>query len=207
MPNWIDNTITVRIENKEKLKKLVNDKGLFETLIPMPEDILRGSMTPKEMEENPKNWYTWSIDNWGCKWKDKPVRFITKEKSFSYNFETPWNPADDKITQRLIEELGEFTYSFRDELPDCDGFEYYFNKNNPEGLLIKSWVQELFSSEHEDKSISETVTLNIFDEEIHRERSSELIDHNEEIDYYSDNTKEIIDDVLKKINDERLNNE
>tara|TARA_B110001452_G_C14996382_1_gene348327 strand:- start:62 stop:601 length:540 start_codon:yes stop_codon:yes gene_type:complete len=165
MPNWIKNTITVRIENEQKLRKLVNDKGLFETLIPMPKDISQDPVSQKEKEENPKNWYTWSIDNWGCKWPDRPLDFTTGKKVFNYHFETPWNQAGLKIIERLIEEIGEFTYTYLGEAPSEEGAEYYFNKNNLGGIPLRRWIHQSNGQNIED---SETLTLNIFDEVIDR---------------------------------------
>ena len=78
MPNHIYNVVTFDCPHERAVEILhaVEMEGCelgsidFEKLIPMPEDVYRGPLGQKEMELYPgdKNWYDWSIDNWGTKW-------------------------------------------------------------------------------------------------------------------------------------------
>ena len=89
----------------------------FEKIIPMPEDIYRGSIGAKEKDlygEN--NWYDWSSKNWGTKWNSEDA-----EISFNaIRFITAWSPCIPVIatlakmfpTMRFTHEFYETGLSF-----------------------------------------------------------------------------------------------
>ena len=78
MPNWCENELEILVnENskttisdiKRKILNLEEDELDFDKIIPMPKDIYRGELGEKEKKKyGKKNWYDWSIDNWGTKW-------------------------------------------------------------------------------------------------------------------------------------------
>ena len=83
MPNWCSNHLQIS-GNKEVIQKITKEceggKGqrLFSLFYPVPEELNYTvghppSKTDEEMFElekkyGSKNWYEWSIKNWGCKW-------------------------------------------------------------------------------------------------------------------------------------------
>ena len=103
MPNWIKNSVNVCVPkgvDKERLsefKELVGDEFSFERISPMPEE-LEGT---NGFDDNP-SWYTWRLENWGCKWDSSEVTFIYDHDDFaprglgavmlSCFFNTPWSP-------------------------------------------------------------------------------------------------------------------
>ena len=91
MPNWCYNTAiftnedTTKVDALEKFleKNELDDKeeeSLFSFFLPCP-------------EEQKKDWYTWNINNWGCKWDASIQSFErTSDEEITVTFETPWAP-------------------------------------------------------------------------------------------------------------------
>ena len=108
MPNWIKNSVSVCVPkgvDKERLRvfsELVGDDFSFERISPMPEKLNQEEI---ELEKIPWNyvpeWYTWRLENWGCKWDSSEVTFIydhiytgfpNDKVMLSCCFNTPWSP-------------------------------------------------------------------------------------------------------------------
>jgi len=103
MPNWCENTLTVNgteIQLKDFKERYFSypdpteisgyddrDYLDFNKVIPMP-------------ESEKDNWYSWNIENWGCKWNCCPMRFYD-DSDGGYYFETPWGPAKE-VYEKLI---------------------------------------------------------------------------------------------------------
>lgn len=89
MPNWVKNIVHA-IEPDVDFEKFTDEEGKFDfnKIIPMPDDIYRGDLGEKERAKyGKKNWYDWSIENWGTKWNacDSNVQGNT------VYFETAWS--------------------------------------------------------------------------------------------------------------------
>lgn len=95
MPNWVMNYVTVN--NRDAIIKCVtrekdgNVRYDFEKIVPMPDDIYRGDLGQEEMQEyGKKNWFDWSVENWGTKWNASDyVRVGRCEFQFTTAWSTP----------------------------------------------------------------------------------------------------------------------
>lgn len=89
MPNWVRNIVYAMDENAN-FEEFTNEKQefTFEKIIPMPEDIYRGGLGAEERKKyGSKNWYDWSIANWGTKW-DANSNSVEATK---VEFDTAWS--------------------------------------------------------------------------------------------------------------------
>ena len=101
MPNWCYNELEILVSDNSKTtisdikNKILDskDKLDFEKIIPMPKDIHRGKLGDKEREKyGKKNWYDWSIDNWGTKWNADTEDIDIDDDRISIRFSTAWAP-------------------------------------------------------------------------------------------------------------------
>jgi hypothetical protein len=75
MPNWCNNTITIR-GDANKLKSIWDEaqkqQGLLAAMVPQPDDMFHGNLGEAEraecVEKGIPNWYDWNVSNWGTKW-------------------------------------------------------------------------------------------------------------------------------------------
>lgn len=110
MPNWCENSVTIRHKNQDKLKKLqeamVNGKFL-DSVIPVPEelkneklssfggpdkdekDALRRQMLEKHGYES---WYDFCVDNWGTKWEVTVDDPVLEDGELTASFSSAWSP-------------------------------------------------------------------------------------------------------------------
>lgn len=127
MPNWCENTLTVRGE-KDEVQKFVdlvkstanetnkNKPCIFEALIPMPDE-LRGTQSPPRDEEfanmmtikyGSADWYDWAVNNWGTKWGCVRLDIPDIEKGLDgqyfvdFTYETAWAPGDDQLEPMFV---------------------------------------------------------------------------------------------------------
>ena len=89
----------------------------FNKLIPMPDDVYKGPLGVKEMEQYPgeKNWYDWSIENWGSKFNAYDFEILPKVRD-GIAFNTAWS-AVPKVVQCISERFPEveMEYAWADE--------------------------------------------------------------------------------------------
>ena len=106
MPNWCMNQFTVKHNDKEMLDKFcdgVSKGNLFQTFIPMPDELLE-TEAPKLFSEEERtdliekyghdNWYSWRLANWGVKWDIGEGAIVERlnDNTAQGSFDTPWNP-------------------------------------------------------------------------------------------------------------------
>ena len=111
MPNWCNNTIEI-IGAKEKINQFVsfleenNGKDWFNHFLPCPQELLSvgdvsltepGDQILKEKYGH-SDWYSWCIENWGCKWNCDAQDWMkventnADEASVTFWFDSPWGP-------------------------------------------------------------------------------------------------------------------
>lgn len=124
MPNWCENTLI--IYDKDKGQQVIDfmrsddEKFDFNNIIPMPEDVKETeniSLTAKvRKESHGRNWYDWSVKNWGAKWNACRVDIGKTEDGFPrIHFETAWTPPF-KVIEAIIDkfELNDFQYEYEE---------------------------------------------------------------------------------------------
>lgn len=83
MPNWCNNTITLKHKDPAMIQRALNAKGLLMEFLPTPQDLLdtvsgfpgedQREAHEAQMKRNIelygyKDWYDWNVANWGTKW-------------------------------------------------------------------------------------------------------------------------------------------
>ena len=104
MPNWCNNTISIR-GPRNKIADLWTQanikEGLLAALVPQPEDMFHGNLGEAERaecaEKGIPNWYDWNVANWGTKW-DVGLEGLSfteladGEAEISGWFDSAWSP-------------------------------------------------------------------------------------------------------------------
>lgn len=93
MPNHVINILKIKTKEPKKVIEELGELFDFEKIIPMPDDIFRGNLGQKEREQyGERNWYDWSIKNWGTKWNAYDQNGAYEGKNFvEYVFSTAWS--------------------------------------------------------------------------------------------------------------------
>lgn len=139
MPNWCSNTINL-VGPRDKIRAVWQEaqkekSGLLNALIPMPEglDITAGRVgaddEPEQIElarreaENlerygARNWYDWSVANWGTKW-DVSLEGLEYEEDEDGNYDNGGKGPHARIS-------GWFDSAWA---PPCAAMEAYANDN------------------------------------------------------------------------------
>lgn len=116
MPNHVINILKIKTKKPKKVIEELGELFDFEKIIPMPDDIFRGDLGQKEREQyGERNWYDWSIKNWGTKWNayDQNGPF-EGENYVEYIFSTAWS-----CPLHVYEELAK-KYNFEVKYADED---------------------------------------------------------------------------------------
>jgi hypothetical protein len=163
----VDNAVLVLTDNTEELKKMldypwVKDEGitnvsdLKKRLVKnlSPKDLEQGKMALENIEKyGHKDWYSWSIANWGTKW-NAYSQFQIEENIIS--FETAWStpfPLMEELSRMFPELTIEVTYADEDIGSNCGTYTFangsLVDEYNPDGweatrfaLKIKGWDSE-----------------------------------------------------------------
>jgi len=179
MPNWCNNTITIR-GDANKLKSIWDtaqkQQGLLAALVPQPEDMFHGNLGEAEraecVEKGIPNWYDWNVSNWGTKWDVglEGLEYTVLEDGsaeISGWFDSAWSPP--------IEALNTFSEANEDLSVECfyletgmcfvgcwdsDGGDDYYeydacNSNNVRDVipdyLVSEFDLENMLAEYEDE--------------------------------------------------------
>jgi len=183
MPNWCNNTITIR-GDANKLKSIWDtaqkQQGLLAALVPQPEDMFHGNLGEAEraecVEKGIPNWYDWNVSNWGTKWDVglEGLEYTVLEDGsaeISGWFDSAWSPP--------IEALNTFSEANEDLSVECfyletgmcfvgcwdtDGGDDYYeydacNSNNVRDVipdyLVSEFDLENMLAEYEDEDEEE----------------------------------------------------
>jgi hypothetical protein len=85
MPNWCYNTIEIEgpkraIDTFEKHLVTTDGKEWFSYFFQIP-------------EESKDEWYSWNLENYGCKWNCDALDWSrTSDESIAFTFDSPWGP-------------------------------------------------------------------------------------------------------------------
>lgn len=117
MPNHVQNEISfycTEDEVKEIKAFMTTEESDFDfnKLIPMPsnDDFIRDGMLSMDAKEKSsgRNWYDWSIENWGTKWNAYEVEWDCE----SVRFWTAWSQVP-KIVMALSDKFPNITMDYR----------------------------------------------------------------------------------------------
>ena len=134
MPNWCNNTITLKHENPEMIvraQKAFLEGELLQEFAPCPQELIDTSAGwQEELEEQEKanvekygyrHWYDFCVSEWGTKWdvghdehEDPPVLY---SNGFSVSFDSAWSPPCEAYNK--LKELGYLITAYYYE-PGCD---------------------------------------------------------------------------------------
>lgn len=93
MPNHVANRLTFAADKAEEVFAVVIRDGHFdfETLVPSPPNMYRGSTNSEDDKDFPVNWHSWQRQNWGTKWNAyESSHGVEGDKAF-INFQTAWS--------------------------------------------------------------------------------------------------------------------
>lgn len=107
MPNWCSNNITISGEKEDidRFESFLNEKDgkeWFTFFRPLPNE-LENTTTSFTAEQNQEliekygasDWYSWSVNNWGCKWNCDAQDWSRDGDSISFWFDSPWGPPTE----------------------------------------------------------------------------------------------------------------
>lgn len=111
MPNWVKNIVHAMKDDVD-FSEFEGDEGFtFEKILPMPADISRESLTITDrLQSKGRNWYDWSIANWGTKW-DASSPYVNGP---SVEFDTAWS-CPEPLLRALAKKVGPLLVFYADE--------------------------------------------------------------------------------------------
>ena len=84
-----DYVVDVRNRDGKKVKTFLGTID-FNRIIPQPDDIFQGELSTEAREKSHgRNWYDWSIENWGTKWN--ALDFEDTGNNNIISFQTAWS--------------------------------------------------------------------------------------------------------------------
>lgn len=96
MPNHVTNKIIFATEHAHAVfsRVIVDGRFDFESLVPPPPNMYRGSISLEDEKDFPVNCLSWQRQNWGTKWNayDCKNQFSDAEGKAVITFDTAWAP-------------------------------------------------------------------------------------------------------------------
>lgn len=96
--NWMHEGKNAIFHKKDKVKDKV--QAIIDYLEENAEinDLTEAKIALNNIKEHgAKDWYDWSIRNWGCKWEPSLNHWDHWDDSMELDFETPWSPPEPWI--------------------------------------------------------------------------------------------------------------
>jgi len=138
MPNWCLNTLTIEAESKDKLEEVLafikseDEPFSLEKIHPIPQEI---ADTPHKSTEDGieriagllngevkdyRDWWEWSLAEWGCKWDIEGGEVIDMDEDnlIALSFDSANSPPIP-IVQRLNEKYEDVDFTLRYFEPGC----------------------------------------------------------------------------------------
>lgn len=180
MPNWIINKLSFEGDEKrveELMNKISTDEELidFQKIIPRPKslDITSGARTESTLEDGlitvenqrlygHRDWYSWSIENWGTKWNTSETYLCDGEVVFVTAWSNPY-PIILQLSQDFPDLL--IKLKFADESIGSNCGEYHLKDSkvvyqteydDVEACILWGYDPvEMFEHMKRDKNINE----------------------------------------------------
>ena len=174
MPNWCDNTFTLKgpTEKVNKIYQHYQKEGnLLDALYPPPADMFEGNLGEKERKECAEkgipNWYDWQSSNWGTKWdiSDGNLDFEDAgdgEAILSGYFMTAWAPPHGAFDEFIAKNDDCYIHSMYYE-PGM-GFAGIYEDGSDDQYELTGTKQELIDSLPEELDDAFGITESIEEE-------------------------------------------
>lgn len=197
MPNYCNNSLSVKSENFEEIKVFFNNNKTFNNPDNNDDSFLSFSKSvPKPEEED--DWYNWNIKNWGTKWDAIDVDLNNvSEDEFSleytneliYSFTTAWGPALSWL-ESVAKKYPKLC--FENEYSEC-GMDLYGKRVYSNGELIED--VEMSLSEFNWEKVDKELLLQLIKEKIDTDEGYQVEDLAEEILEEYANKDEYLDNI------------
>ena len=221
MPNWCYNKITITGEKEDidRFNDFLTEKDgedWFDFFLPCPQelkDVGNVSFHEKQNEQlvekyGHSDWYSWSIENWGCKWNCSALNVVREDdETISFSFDSPWAPPTSLYQRIANGEFGEFnvTASYLEEGMGFvgrfeDGFDESFEYSDLESLdfipddIVEDWNLREQLEEQEEWDSEDSEDEEMTEEEIVNGLDKLLEDYNNLTNYEKMKFKERIND-------------
>ena len=114
MPNWCNNNIELAHDDPAMIERAAaafRDGKFLNEFIPLPKELEDTTAPARESDEalvkkyGASDWYSWCINNWGCKWDISPYDVeINEYGTLVGAFDSPWGPPIEAY--KKLEDLG-----------------------------------------------------------------------------------------------------
>ena len=170
MPNWCNNTLTLTHADPFMMQRALdgfNANALLGEFLPIPESlkITAGRDGPDGSPEQLqliaaeaanlelhgfKNWYDWSLANWGTKWDvgriDNPIVSLDADGALRVSFESAWSPPVNAYLSLIDLGFDVLAYYYEPGMGFCgrvnnEGDEFYSIEGD------STWVQSNIPSD------------------------------------------------------------